>query len=234
MAFLFEATQSPVTVRKALKHSKTLRGARAVLIEDRRVTIYLACGQEDSPKYFRPGDRDAILFFGVTHCETHCHFGLYKILQRWMRTPGWLGWMLCTSRHLIVVDCRECTNKLVHYSKMSCVGVRFAIAGSISKHQGYQVMHSLLLSRMLAKATVNLSTYIANISVQWPWSLHALNHRSVLISFCTLPIMFTHSVLYYVVSFTVRLQHCCWNEMGVDGTLSWPFAIIYRVGQWSK
>ena len=76
-----------------------------------------------------------------------------------------------TSRHLIVVDCRvvdcrEQTNQLVNYSKMSCVGVRFAIAGSISKHQGYQVMHSLLLSRMLAKATVNLSTYIANIPVQ--------------------------------------------------------------------
>ena len=33
------------------------------------------------------------------------------------------------SRHLLVVDCRERTNKPVHYSKMSCVGVRFAIAG---------------------------------------------------------------------------------------------------------
>ena len=49
---------------------------------------------------------------------------------------------------------------------MSCVEVRFVIAGSISKHQGYQVMHSMLLSQMLAKATVSLSTYIANIPVQ--------------------------------------------------------------------
>ena len=33
-----------------------------------------------------------------------------------------------TNRHLIVVDCMEQTNQLVHYSNMFCVGFRFAIA----------------------------------------------------------------------------------------------------------
>ena len=37
--------------------------------------------------------------------------------------------MLHTNRHLIVADCREQTNKPVHYSKISCVRVCFAIAG---------------------------------------------------------------------------------------------------------
>ena len=93
---------------------------------------------------------------------------VHNIVNMDARTPGWLGWMLRTTRHLIVINCKEQTKQPVYYSKMSCVGVRFAIAGSISKHQGYQVMHSLLFSHMLAKATVNLPTYIANITVQWP------------------------------------------------------------------
>ena len=74
--------------------------------------------------------------------------------------------MVRRNRHLIVVDCREQANQPVHYSKMSFVEVRFAIAGLHLQALKVQVMHSQLLSRMLAKATVNLSMYIANIPVQ--------------------------------------------------------------------
>ena len=127
----------------------------------------LCCGREDSPRHFRPADPDAILFLIWRHADPLAFRAVQNIVKMDARTPGWLGWMLRTSRH-IVIDCREQTNEPAHYSKMSCVGGCFAIAGSISKHQRYQVMHSLLLLHMLTKDTVDLSTYIANIPVQWP------------------------------------------------------------------
>ena len=104
---------------------------RAMLLGDWRATIYLSCGREDRPGYFRPADQDAILFLigchvdplGILGCTKYCKDG---------RENTWN-----TSRHLIVVDCREQTNQPMHYSKISCVGVHFVIAGSISKHQGY-------------------------------------------------------------------------------------------------
>ena len=85
-------------------------------------TIYLPCGREDSPRHFRPGDRDTILF-GVMQIP----LAFRDVL---------CGGSLCDSW-----------------------------APSQSKHQGYQVMHNLLLSRMLAKATVNLSKYIIIIII---------------------------------------------------------------------
>ena len=51
-----------------------------MLLGDRRVTIYLSCGREDSPRYFRLAAGDAILFliwhhadlFDILSCTKYC------------------------------------------------------------------------------------------------------------------------------------------------------------------
>ena len=61
-----------------------LSGDRAVLLGDRRVTIYLSCGRKNSPRYFRLGDLETPFYF-LTSCGFPQHFGLHNILQRWSR-----------------------------------------------------------------------------------------------------------------------------------------------------
>ena len=44
-----------------------------MLLGDRRSTTYLSCEREDNPRYFRPGERDAIIF--LASCGTIGHSG---------------------------------------------------------------------------------------------------------------------------------------------------------------
>ena len=69
--FSINVMRSPIAGRNALKRSKTYHWGKpqAVLLGDRHATIYLSCGHEDSPRYFRPADRDAILRVSPNH---HC------------------------------------------------------------------------------------------------------------------------------------------------------------------
>ena len=76
--------RSPVAGRNALKCSKTAEGSPGRAPRG-PACDYLPCGSKDSPRYFRPGDRDAILCFYLASCGSPWHFGLYKILQRWTR-----------------------------------------------------------------------------------------------------------------------------------------------------
>ena len=108
--------------KECLNCSKTAEESPGCLLRVQCAYIYLPCGREDSPRYFRLGDRDTILF-GVMQIP----LAFRDVLR---------GGSLCHSW-----------------------------APSQSKHQGYQVMHNLLLSRMLAKATVNLSKYIIIINI---------------------------------------------------------------------
>ena len=69
------------------------------------------------------------------------------------------------------VSCQKflyhCSNVVfIEYMYYAVWGIALPYLGSILKHQGYQVWHTLLLSRMWTKATVKLSTFIANIPMQ--------------------------------------------------------------------
>ena len=64
---------------------------------------------------------------------------------------GFLPWVL-------LIPLQQCFFHRLHV--LCFMGVCFATAGSISKHQGYQVMHSQLLSRMLAKAIYSEAVHV--------------------------------------------------------------------------
>ena len=58
-----------------------------MLLGDRRTTIYLFCGREDSPRYFRPADRDTILLL----FWRHAFWAVHNIVKMDVGTLGWLG-----------------------------------------------------------------------------------------------------------------------------------------------
>ena len=108
--FLFDVMLLPSQEGMPWNVPRQLREAQAMLLGDGRAAIYLPCGRKDSPRYFRPGDQGAIFFFGVMHIlSVFCP--VQNIAKMDTRAPGWLGWMPHMSRHLIVFDCWERTNK---------------------------------------------------------------------------------------------------------------------------
>ena len=89
-----------------------LRGAQAVLLGDRHATtrpvaVKIApeiLGQRtETPFYF---------LFGVMRISL-AFWAVQNIAKSDVRTPGWLGCMLRTSRHPIVIDCREEINRCI-------------------------------------------------------------------------------------------------------------------------
>ena len=84
MLFLFDLMRSLIAVRNALKRSKTAEGSPGCAPRG-TACDYLPCGREDSPSYFRLGDRDAAFYFFIRrHVNPLGILGCTK-LQRWTR-----------------------------------------------------------------------------------------------------------------------------------------------------
>ena len=86
----------------------SLRGSWAMLLEDRRVTILYICpvGAKIAPDILSWGTETPLYIVGVMQIPLTFQ-AVQNIAKIVMRTPGWLGWMLRPSTHIIVVDCRN-------------------------------------------------------------------------------------------------------------------------------
>ena len=109
-SFLFAIMWSPVTVRNTLKCSKTAEESPGCAPRD-RCTTTCPVAAKIVPDILGQGTKTPFYtLFGIMQIPLAFR-AVQNIAKMDARTPGWLDYMLRTSRHFIVVDCRECTNK---------------------------------------------------------------------------------------------------------------------------